>query len=203
MSDTRQIATAIEHAPVARDQHTHNFTDVYRELSELKTHDGGANSAQFRRDLTQLNSQLHADGVLPNLQITGVDSANHIMTRNISGGHDVAQNSSAVNDFGGAHDRQAQEHQPPDRQSPEQMLAQLFGIKVSPNGDLSSPADQPSQVAAGGVMGAIMNGLFGGSGAGNDSSAGQPQLAWLGLNPLMQQSLQGWGDTPPDDSSSA
>ena len=196
MSDTRQIASAIEHAPIAPDQHTHNFSDVYRQLSELKTHDGGANSAQFRQDLTQLNTQLHADGVLPNLQITGVDNANHITTRNMSNGHEVTQNAANVNDFGGARDRQAQEHQ-----SPEQMLAQLFGIKMSPNGDLSSPADQPSQVAAGRVIGAIMNGLFGGDQAGSDSSSGQPQLASLGMNPLMQQAWQGWGATPPDDSS--
>ncbi len=102
MSDrTTSIVHSIEHAPASRDGHTHNFESAYSQIALLQKQDGGPQSEQFQKDMATVNEKLHADGVLPNLQITGVDETHHqLIGTEVSSGITSGQNPASVNDFG-------------------------------------------------------------------------------------------------------
>jgi hypothetical protein len=188
MSDIRDAVRTVEqHAPAGGDQHTHNFNDVYKELSKLQTNDGGANSTQFKQDLVAMNQQLHQDGVIPNLEITGIDSNHHILTKNIADNTTQTQDASRVNDAGGIDTSTAQGMR-------DQMLAKAFGINVDRNADGSYDVNMP-QANVGNVLNTIMNGMLGTGGG--DQGGDNP--APMGMNPLMAQAWKGWGDQPAED----
>src|SRR6185437_2351327 len=103
MSD-RDVSQAIhqaERAPsVSQDGHTRNFEGMYQSIVQMQQHDGGSNSAQYHQDLQSMNERLHARGVMPNVQIMGVDERNHaLITRDVSSHRDFEQEASHVNDF--------------------------------------------------------------------------------------------------------
>ncbi len=181
MPDPLEIARSIEHTPTGHDKHVHNFSDIYQQLSQLQTQDGGPHSARFQQDLQQINEKLHDDGVLPNLQLQGIDGAGHILTRNIADNKNVAQNAESVNDFGGLDTSNA-------RQMRDQMLARALGVDVSRNGDGSYNVAMPdANAATGSILNTVMKGLLGG---------GKGGAAPFGMNPLLAQAWTGWEEKP-------
>ena len=70
-ADVNNVVRAVESG---RSQgHDHNFNDAYARIVQMQNSDGGANSAQFNRDMTQVNQKLHQEGLITNLQIVGVE----------------------------------------------------------------------------------------------------------------------------------
>jgi hypothetical protein len=195
MADIQNIVKSVERAPSVGPD-THDFSNVYRELSDLQRQDGGGNSTQFQQDLGQINAKLHNDGVLPNPQITGIDGDDHILTKNISGDTDVVQNKASVQDFG---------HETPDESArlfEDQMLARAFGASFTQNPDgsfnLTSPFDRQSEEeAAASILKTVFNGLLGGGSAG-DSRSGDDESLPFGMNPILAQAWRGWGDEQSD-----
>ncbi len=100
-SRTAEIANSMEYAPTSADGHYHNFDQAYEQIVQLQNHDHGAGTLLFKQDMASLNQQLQADGVLPNLEIIGVDQQQHgLVTENLGTGQISVQNSANVNDFG-------------------------------------------------------------------------------------------------------
>ena len=197
MSNLDNIVKSVEKSPVAGDGHTHDFSNVYREVSDLKRQDGGGNSTQFQQDMGQINAKLHNDGVLPNLEITGVDGNDHLLTRNLADQTDVVQNKNSVDDFGNQNATESA------RLLRNQMLANAFGASFSQNPDgsfnLNSPFDQSADQAAAGILKTVFNGLLGGGSASDSRGSGSDDAATpFGMNPLMAQAWRGWDDEQTD-----
>jgi len=168
------------------DSHVHNLSNVYSELSQMQARDGGSGSAAFKRDLGQVNHQLQADGILPNLQITGIDNAGHILTQNTHTGDVASQNANAFYDGGQGQSAQVN--------SPLGVLAGASGIAMNADGgNVRSPADDAGS-ATGSVLNTIMSNLFG---AGNDSV--QSGASAVGMNSFAAKAWSGGWDETPDD----
>jgi hypothetical protein len=231
MTNMTAMAREIEQSPRAAggDKDVHNLSHVYSELASLQQRDGGPQSQAFQRDLGSLNQKLQADGVLPNLQITGIDDNNHILTKNAQTGEASSQSANNVYDFGQPRQAAAAPDSPlgamaqafgiPQNNdgrysspadnasaSPLGMMAQVVGIPQGSDGNYSSPADN-GQKAAGGLLQAIFKGMFtAGSDAPQQQDANgdstQPALPdALGMNSWTRQAWGGWGDATPDDAS--
>ena len=52
-----------------------DFSDVYKNIVQLQQKD--KDPAKFSSDMKELNDEMHKNGILTNLQITGVDGSNH------------------------------------------------------------------------------------------------------------------------------
>lgn len=77
MSDSEfdnQIALDIE-KNVAGRSGVVDFSEIYKELSQVKA---SGSDEEFTKDLAAINTKLHDDGVLPNLQISGIGDDNTI-----------------------------------------------------------------------------------------------------------------------------
>lgn len=90
-----QVANDIEKS-VAGKSGVVDFSEIYKELSQLQS---STSADQFTNDLAAINMKLHDDGVLPNLQITGIGSDGTISTKGALDGRsgEVTQSASAVN----------------------------------------------------------------------------------------------------------
>jgi hypothetical protein len=227
MPNMTAMAREIEQSPrsAGGDKDVHNLSHVYAELASLQQRDGGAQSQAFQRDLGSLNQKLQADGVLPNLQITGIDNNNHILTKDAQTGEASSQAANSVYDYG----QPKQAANAPD--SPLGVMSQAFGVPQNNDGRYSSPADSntasssplnmmaqafgiPQRFtspadngpqAAGSILQTIFNGMFtAGSDtspqqdASNDSSA-PPLPNAPGMNSWTRQAWGGWGDSTADD----
>ncbi len=49
------------------------FQKIHQDITDLQKQDGGAGSARFQDDLHALNEKLHAENILPGLEIRGVE----------------------------------------------------------------------------------------------------------------------------------
>jgi len=49
------------------------FQKIYQDIADLQKQDGGAGSARFQDDLHALNEKLHAENILPGLEIRGIE----------------------------------------------------------------------------------------------------------------------------------
>jgi hypothetical protein len=181
--EVSQIARAIEHSPTSRDGHTHNFEDAYRQIAQLQHQDGGPNSVQFKQDMASLNQKLHSEGLIPNLQIVGVDENHHTLITADRADHRVTeQTASRVNDFGAL----GSGHN--SREFADALLARAFGINVTrnPDGsyDVADPFANPRAMEAN-IMNTILGGLLG---VENRNPSGAP----LGMNSWMWQAWNGW-----------
>jgi hypothetical protein len=206
MSDriTSTVQSIEQSSSVSRDGHTHNFENAYAQIAKLQNEDGGAQSQRFKQDMVSANKQLHDEGILPNLQIVGVDENQHsLITRDIADNRTVVQNAGSVNDFGslgsGSNPQEA----------PAGFLASTMGLDVTRNPDNSynvqNPFDNP-QDATTSILNTVFKGMMGGDNNTpssdengdrdpNASESGTP----FGMNSLEAQSWKGFADEEPDE----
>jgi hypothetical protein len=72
---------------------------MYQTIVQMQQHDR-QQPGQFQQDLHSMNDKLHAKGLMPNVEIMGVDERNHaLITRDVPSHKVFEQNASAVNDF--------------------------------------------------------------------------------------------------------
>jgi hypothetical protein len=187
MANMTAIAREIEHSPTVGDLHIHDLSHVYRELADLQTKDGGAQSLAFKQDLASLNGQLVHDGLLPSLQITGVDNANHILTKNAQTGDTFTQNADAVKDFGSRPDAASL--------APLIMFSDAFKLPITPGSDSLVKVVSPADHANASTLG-VLSKVFRGMVNGGDSNSADTTPAPPGMNPWMAQAWSGWPDTP-------
>lgn len=72
------IQGIVDTAYGAASARSNNFEAVYADIVQLQQKDG-SNTALFKKDMADLDSRLHAKGILNDLQITGVDDAHHLL----------------------------------------------------------------------------------------------------------------------------
>lgn len=185
--DISRVVQNVEQSRTSRDGHTHNFEQTYASIAQLQNHDA-ATPGKFNQDLATVNQRLHSEGLLPNLNIVGIDQANHrLITQDIADHRTVSQNPSAVNDFGalgsGGNGREAAAG----------MMARMLGVEVTrnPQGgyDVTDPLDDPN--AAGKILQTVLSGLMGGSPRSNSG--------YYGMNPLMAAAWRGWPPETPSN----
>jgi hypothetical protein len=183
------IIQSVEQAQTSGDGHTHNFDKTYTAIVQLQ-HQDAASPQQFTQDMAQVNQKLHAEGLLTNLTIVGVDEAHHkLITQDIADHRTVAQDPSRVNDYG------ALGSGGNGQEGLAGLVAKGLGVDVSRNGDgsynVKNPLDDPNAAAK--IVQTVLNGLLGGdSGSGANSAP-------LGMPPLMAAAWRGFPeDAAPD-----
>jgi hypothetical protein len=184
-TDVNQVVQKIESSSTSG--HVHDFSSAYARIVQMQSNDGGANSATFKQDMNAVNQKLHADGVLPNLDIVGVAPNNQLVTRDRADNQIINQNASQVNDQSALGSGKSAS------EAGYGLLTKALGINVSRNADGSYDVKDPfadPKAATAGILQTVFNGLLGG----DSSSSGAP----LGMNPLLAQAWKGWGDTTPD-----
>jgi hypothetical protein len=190
--EVQQIKHQIEHSPTSRDGHVHNLDHAYDEIAHLQQQDGGLRSGAFRHDMANLNHQLHAEGLMPNLEIVGVDQAHHkLITRDIADHQNREQSPAHVNDFGalgsGSNPREAM----------DAFRARMLGLDVTrlPGGGYDVDLSRyNAQAMAGDYLATVFRGLMGGGG--DDRSSGRSPL---GMNWWERQAWNGWPSQPNND----
>lgn len=85
----------VEAARRARDTGSADFSAVYKGLVDLQQENKN-NAHEMAADLAELNSRIHALGLLPGLEITGADDDNHLTA--VKGGKQVEIVASDVHD---------------------------------------------------------------------------------------------------------
>ena len=96
-ADVNQVVQKIESSPTKGN--VHDFSTAYARIVQMQNTDGGANSAQYKQDMAAVNQKLHADGVLPNLDIVGAGPNQQLVTRDRADNTTINQN--AAHGFGG------------------------------------------------------------------------------------------------------
>jgi hypothetical protein len=72
----------------AKHHHGDDHADLdhlHKDLKELSERDGGANSEKFKHDLKELSEKLHEKGVLPGLDLVGMDDQGHLKVKGKDG----------------------------------------------------------------------------------------------------------------------
>lgn len=189
--DVQNVVRSVEQAPTSRDGHIHNFQDTYRQIVQMQQNDGGAHSAEFRRDMDKVNNELHRRGLITNLQILGADENHHtLLTRDRADRRDIVQNPAYVNDQGALGSGMSA------REAQDAVRARAMGLDVTRNPDGSydvhghrenPQARHPQAMApnadANAILGRILQGLTG--------QGGQERLP-PGMNPWTAQAWRGW-----------
>jgi hypothetical protein len=185
MADVTPVVQSVEHAQTSRDGHTHNFDQTYAAIVQLQ-HQDSAHPQQFTQDMAEANRRLHAEGLLTNLNIVGVDEAHHkLITQDIAANRTVVQDPSRVNDHGALGSGGNAE------EGLAGLIAKGLGIDVTKNGDgsfdVKNPFDDPN--AVGKILQTVFNGMTG----------GEQGSAPLGMPPLMAAAWKGFPqDAAPD-----
>jgi len=150
---------------------SHDLSRAAQSIAQLQAREG--RSTAFRRDMARLNEELQADGFFPNLEITGVDRANHkLITKDIADGRVVEQSPRAVEDFAALGSGTSV------REAELSILSRALGLRVTRNGDGSYNVD------ASRTLDSMLDGLLGdGTRRGSGHEAHMP----LGFRPFYER----------------
>ncbi len=161
-----KIVGDMQQAPAGADD-SHNFSQVYQDLSSLKSSES---AAQYQQDMAELNQKMHDQGILPNCTLVDIDSQNPqgLQFTDQNGATLTRDASHVYNDLGALNKAGLDMDDP--NQVADFMLAQVMGANISrnPDGSFDVDMDPEKMLSMFNKVGGLFDGMVGGL-AGSDS----------------------------------
>ncbi len=144
--EVEQVIGDMQHAPAGADGRQ-NLSEAAQHLMIMK---GSESPAEFQNDMKELNKEMQAKGILPNVELVDVDASGQNIIVRDQNGATLARDASSIDNNLGALNR------PLDLSDPKQLMLQAMGVNIDEINKSGLDIDDPNQFAD--LIGAHMMG---------------------------------------------